>query len=85
MSLGIIHMDVPAYPHYHFEYHSQSKVVYAVRLWTPLRVGDPIAHHVETHGAAVNAINTFFRGYKEHLNYGDVGQRQGEPHRLEST
>lgn len=74
----VLHIKQPNFPQYRFEWHPQSRKVYMVRLgWcapegefvpldekTPL-IGEKIAEHAETHGAAFGAVQTFLRGYRE--------------------
>lgn len=75
---SILHLQQPAFPHLRFEWHPQSRKVYLVRLGridqergfvpidpkTPM-VGEIIAEHAETHGAAFTFVQTFLRGYRE--------------------
>ena len=55
----------PRFPQYRFEWHRVTKKVYLIRLLTAPNHGDPIAENVPNHGAAINAVNTWCRGYKE--------------------
>lgn len=58
-------------PEFRFEWHPSAKRVYAVRKGVQPEVGELVAFDVETHGAAINAVNTWCRGY--------LTARAGEP------
>lgn len=58
----------PKMTHLRFEWHPAKEVVYMIRLDVPngeRLVGEPIAYHIQDHGAAHNAMLVFFRGYRE--------------------
>lgn len=72
---AIFHIKAPTFPQFRFEWHSQKRKVYLVRLGRmvdgvlvakdgPL-VGEVIAEHAETHGDGFNFVQTFLRGYRE--------------------
>ncbi len=53
------------FPQFRFEWHRQTKKVYLIRLLTAPGIGDPIAENVPDHGAAINAVNTWCRVFRE--------------------
>jgi hypothetical protein len=61
----VLHIKQPNYPQYRFEYHPQSRKVYLIRLGTTPLIGEILAEHAETHGAAYNFVQTFLRGFRE--------------------
>lgn len=48
-----------------FEWHPKSRRVYLVRTSVVPPVGEVVAFDVETHGQALNYINTWLRGWHE--------------------
>lgn len=61
----IYHIKQPAFPQYRFEWHPQSRKVYLIRTGRTPLVGEILAEHAETHGAAYNFVQTFLRGFRE--------------------
>lgn len=53
----------PRHPQFRFEWHEQAKRVYLVRLEVLPHMGDPIAFDIADHGAAINAVMIWCRGY----------------------
>jgi len=48
-----------------FEWHPGAKKVYLIRQNGTQRSGEAIAHDIENHGAAWNAVLIFQRGFRE--------------------
>lgn len=65
MTATIYHVSNPRLPQFRFEWHPHVRKVYLIRLGSRRDVGDPIADNVETHGAAVNTVLVWSRGYHE--------------------
>lgn len=61
----VLHIKQPNFPQYRFEWHPQSRKVYLIRLGTTPLIGEILAEHAETHGAAYNFVQTFLRGFRE--------------------
>jgi len=61
----IYHLKIPTLPQYRFEYHPKLKKVYLIRSGTETPIGEPLAHDIENHGAAWNAVLIWSRGYRE--------------------
>jgi hypothetical protein len=51
--------------HYRFEWHPQKRKVYLVRRGRDPEIGEILAEHANTHGEAINFVQTFLRGYRE--------------------
>jgi len=60
-----LHIKQPNFPQYRFEWHPQTRKVYLARMNVKPVVGEIIAEHVETHGHAFGAVQTWLRGYHE--------------------
>lgn len=65
---AVYHIKQPLFPEYRFEWHPQARKVYLIRLGSEPLIGEVIAEHAETHGEAINYVQTFLRGYREGLN-----------------
>lgn len=61
----VLHIKQPNFPQYRFEWHPQSRKVYLIRLGATPLIGEILAEHAETHGAAYNFVQTFLRGFRE--------------------
>ena len=61
----VAHIKQPSFPQFRFEWHPEAKKVFIIRLGRTPLIGDPIAMDIENHGAAVNAVLIYLRGYKE--------------------
>lgn len=61
----VYHIKQPLYPQYRFEWHPQARKVYLIRTGRVPLIGEVIAEHAETHGHALNFVQTFLRGYRE--------------------
>jgi hypothetical protein len=59
------HIKQPSFPQYRFEWHPKSRKVYLIRLGITPLVGEILAEHAETHGAAIAFVQTFLRGFRE--------------------
>ncbi len=51
-------------PDFRFEWHPDTKRVYLIRLAHVPHVGEILAFDVENHGAAINSVNVWARGYR---------------------
>lgn len=78
---AIIHMTQPDLPRYRFEWHRKAQRVYVIDIvqgeQTLAPIGHPIAYHIDTEGAANNAMLTWKRGYlvgKEQRTHNDQGK-----------
>ena len=71
----VMHIKIPQFPQYRFEWHPQARKVYLTRLGRmvdgvlvasdgPL-VGEVMAEHAETHGQAYGFVQTWLRGFRE--------------------
>lgn len=61
----VCHIKQPAFPQYRFEWHPHSRKVYLVRVGSTPEIGEILAEHAETQGAAFNFVQTFLRGFRE--------------------
>ncbi|MFO1081880.1 MAG: hypothetical protein U1E23_14775 [Reyranellaceae bacterium] len=61
----VYHIADPRLPQYRFEWHPKKRIVYLVRLGAVPLTGEAMAHHVETHGDAIRAVQTWARGFHE--------------------
>lgn len=57
----------PKFPQFRFEWHTQKRKLYLIRLNNKPLIGEIMAEHVDTHGQAYNFVQTWLRGYKEGL------------------
>lgn len=71
---AIYHITAPMAAEFRFEWHPQKRIVYLIRIGAVPEVGQAIAHCIETHGDALNAVLIWMRGFRE-----------GETHRLRSA
>lgn len=62
---AILNIRAPSVPKFRFEWHSQKRRVYLIRVGGKPEIGEVIAFDIETHGDAINAVNIFLRGYNE--------------------
>jgi hypothetical protein len=60
----VVAVRAPGFPQYRFEWHPQKRIVYLIMVGSKPLIGQAIAHHVETHGQAINTVNTFLRGWR---------------------
>jgi hypothetical protein len=60
----ILHIRQPNWPKFRFEWHPATKRVYYVHDRSP-NVGRLLAMHIDSDGAAQNAVLIFLRGYQE--------------------
>lgn len=63
--MRVHHIRCPRLPQYRFEWHEQARRLYLVRLGVEPEVGEIVAFDVDTHGAAINAVLIWCRGYDE--------------------
>ncbi len=63
----VYHIKQPLFPQWRFEWHPGTRKVYLIRLGVVPLVGEIIAEHAETHGSAINFVQSFLRGYREGL------------------
>lgn len=61
----VYHLKQPNFPQFRFEFHTQSKRVYLIRLEQVPLMGDPIAFEVTDYGMATNCVLIWLRGYRE--------------------
>lgn len=61
----ILHIKQPQFPQFRFEWHPQTERVYVIRIGALPEVGEVLAHHIDTHGAATNAVLIWLRGFRE--------------------
>lgn len=60
----VLHIKCPQRPEFRFEWHTRVRKVYVIRLADPTH-GECMAHEIENHGAAINAVLIWNRGFKE--------------------
>lgn len=59
----VLKLTQPRIREFRFEWHPQAQRVYAIRVGVQPEVGELIAFDIDTHGAAINAVNIWSRGY----------------------
>ncbi|MGE0154812.1 MAG: hypothetical protein AB7R90_19500 [Reyranellaceae bacterium] len=62
--MRILHVAAPSFPQFRFEWHAAKKIVYCADLRGKPVIGNAIAHNVDNHGAAQNAVLIWLRGYR---------------------
>jgi len=77
LPIRILHIQVtaPDLQWLRFEWHPESRNVYYADLRQARPVGEIVAYHVDTHGAAHNAVNVFLRGFRLAQKEAARGQR----------
>jgi hypothetical protein len=63
----ILHLKMAGGP-YRFEWHTRKRRVYLIRVSGGQEIGEIVAMDIQDHGAAINAVYIWLRGYNEGRN-----------------